>query len=237
MDFIPGLSMQKADPHDFSQHIRQNIVKSLIQFASSVFARDIFLSDLHPRNIMLTYSGDETPRLVFLDFGDARFGRLGYYSHLRDRVSSWFPGEYISPLLRWHKVHRHAYYYRDWIDWKWQPWLETEFADTEATIKPGMREKYLPAFLFKAMDLPDYSVDWDSQNISRCISVFVFLLYTEHGVYLGAMLDLHDMYGVYRAILLSFSVYNDVISHIRVLFHQEIWVVFPAPSDSYRPRP
>lgn len=65
IEFIPGLSMQKADPHGYSQESRQNIIKSVIDFDASAFARDIIPSNLHPRNIMLTDSGET----VSIDLG------------------------------------------------------------------------------------------------------------------------------------------------------------------------
>lgn len=141
--FIPGLSMLETEPCDFSQKARQNILKTLIEFESSVYARNIILDDLHPRNVMITNPGNEAPHIILIDFGDVCFGRLGYDSDDPD-LSEWFPGTYIPPLLRWHEIQRKVYGFRDWIDWDWQQWLEEEFAHTEVTIKPGMRGRFLP---------------------------------------------------------------------------------------------
>lgn len=62
--------MLDAKPHDFPQEARQSIMKSLIEFDSLVYARDINLDDLHPRNVMITNPGDKAPRIIFINFGD-----------------------------------------------------------------------------------------------------------------------------------------------------------------------
>lgn len=53
-------------------------MKSIIEFDSSVYAKGIILGDLHQRNVMLT----ATTRVVFINFGDVRFGWLGFYSDI-----------------------------------------------------------------------------------------------------------------------------------------------------------
>ena len=76
IDYIPGLSMLQAHPEDYPSHSRQQIMKSVIDFESRVFKRDIVLTDLCPRNVMLLDPSNSPQRMiVFLDFGGAIFGR------------------------------------------------------------------------------------------------------------------------------------------------------------------
>ncbi|KAJ5458027.1 hypothetical protein N7475_009415 [Penicillium sp. IBT 31633x] len=69
IEYLPGISMQQANPKNFSQCTRQQIMTSVIQFESEVYKRDILLTDLHPRNVMMV---DQDPQeLMFCDFGGA----------------------------------------------------------------------------------------------------------------------------------------------------------------------
>lgn len=142
---ITGPSMPKGEPCGFSQEARQSIMKSLIEFDTLVYAKYMSLSDLHPRNIMLTDRGT-----VFIDFGDICFDN----SDIPELVTKSFPGMYISPLLRWHQAQDRTYGFENWIDWDWQHWLEAEFGHTAATIKPEMQERFLPSFLLNRSNSP-----------------------------------------------------------------------------------
>jgi hypothetical protein len=140
VEYIPGISMQEANPKNFSQRTRQQIMKSVIDFESLVYERDILLTDLSPRNVIMVEKPDSDSKrnLVFLDFAGALFGR-----RRDDPVAiepKLFLGQYISPLLRWDKTM--AMQFNDWIDWDWQPWIEAEYAHTAATITPEMRDTY-----------------------------------------------------------------------------------------------
>jgi hypothetical protein len=116
--YIPGLTMQETNPGDFSQHTRQMIMKSIINFESQVFGeRDIRLMDLSPRNIIMVESDDDCsnqiPKLVFIDFAGALFDR-------RKDDPIWlkvnfFNGQYVSPLLRWNEEWA-TMEFSDWID-------------------------------------------------------------------------------------------------------------------------
>lgn len=53
IELIPESSMLKAAPCDFPQEAHQRIMKSLVEFDTLVYARDMFLGDFHPRNIIL----------------------------------------------------------------------------------------------------------------------------------------------------------------------------------------
>ncbi|EER37887.1 conserved hypothetical protein [Histoplasma capsulatum H143] len=140
MEYIPGISMQQANPEKFSRLARQEIMKSVINFESQLYEQDILLTDLHPRNVIMMEKSSFDPRqdLLFLDFAGALFGR-----RRDDPVtieSNLFLGRYISPLLRWNKTM--AMQFNDWIDWDWQPWIEAEYAHTAATITPEMQDTY-----------------------------------------------------------------------------------------------
>ncbi|KLJ11865.1 hypothetical protein EMPG_12986 [Blastomyces silverae] len=140
LEYIPGISMQQANPQMFSRHSRQEFMKSIINFESRVYEQNILLTDLSPRNVIMVEKPGFDPKqnLLFLDFAGALFGR-----RRNDSVairSNLFLGQYISPLLRWNKTM--AMQFNDWIDWDWQAWLEAEYAYTAATITPEMRDTY-----------------------------------------------------------------------------------------------
>lgn len=144
IEFIPGLSMQKIDPGTFTQVTRQRMMKSIIEFETSVHANDIILEDLTPRNVMVTDLDSKRGRPVFVDFGDASVG-CGAVSEQKEPGAFEFHIDYhyISPLLRWYEDQLRDEPFVNWIDWDWQPWLQTEFADTAAAITPGMLEYYM----------------------------------------------------------------------------------------------
>ena len=156
IEFIPGLSMQKIDPGILTHEARQSVMKSIIEFETSVHAKDILLTDLTPRNVMVTdldpdsVSSEDRRRLVFIDFGDAEVG-CGAVSEQKESGAFEFHIDhyyyyYVPPLLRWHYDQHRNDPFVDWIDWYWQPWLQTEFADTAVAITPGMLEYYMPYY-------------------------------------------------------------------------------------------
>ncbi|KAE8356783.1 hypothetical protein BDV28DRAFT_163784 [Aspergillus coremiiformis] len=114
VEYIPGLSMQQAHPADYSVCRRQQMMKWVVDFESRAFERDIVLTDLCPRNVMLPDPSEWLDRrIVFLDFGGAIFGR-----RLDGPVSvplNLLLGVYISPLVRWTPSMAHPF--GDWIDW------------------------------------------------------------------------------------------------------------------------
>lgn len=149
-ELIPGLSLQETGSYVLSQKARQHIMKSFVEFESSLYARDVVHENLHPSNIMLVNPKDKQTHIVFIDFAHVRFERLVYVPEGQEVPECW-PGTYISPLLRWHEVRGQTYGFEDWIDWDWQPWLEAEFVDTAATIKPGMVELFMPKTFLRKM--------------------------------------------------------------------------------------
>lgn len=56
IEYIPALSMQQLNPCKFSQCTRKHIMKSVIDFESPVYERDILLTDLSARNIIMLKS-------------------------------------------------------------------------------------------------------------------------------------------------------------------------------------
>lgn len=73
--------MLNAEPYEFSQAVRQSIIRSLIDLESLVYVIYVNLDDLHPRKVMITNPGDEAPRVVFIDFGDVWFCQLRHHSN------------------------------------------------------------------------------------------------------------------------------------------------------------
>ena len=149
IELIPGLSMRDLDPSEFSREERQSIMKSLVDFETLLYTRDILWSDTHPRNVILADG-----RALFIDFGDALFGRAGLYSNDPEMESDCLPGVYISPLLRWHQAQRRTFEFDTWIDWDWQSWLETEYGNTEGSITQETRDKFLPSYLLEPVEKP-----------------------------------------------------------------------------------
>ncbi len=144
---IIGSSMEKLKPTDFSQSERQNIMKFIIDTESDMYGRDIVHTDLHPRNVIVSGSAADasTLRVVLIDFGYVRFGRLGRYP-VPEQLRMYLPGVRISPILRWHKAWwdgRHSKF-EAWIDWDWQPWLEHHWSK-ESVITPEMASVFLPS--------------------------------------------------------------------------------------------
>lgn len=140
LEYIPGISMQQANPQKFSRRSRQEIMKSVVNFESRVYEQNILLTDLSPRNVIMVEKPgyDSKQNLLFLDFAGALFG-----GRRNDPVaigSNLFLGQYISPLLRWNKTM--AMQFNDWIDWDWQAWIEAEYAYTTTTITPEMWDTY-----------------------------------------------------------------------------------------------
>ncbi|XRM36688.1 hypothetical protein ABZX51_000179 [Aspergillus tubingensis] len=131
--------MLEAGPSNFLKRDCQQIMKSVIEFESEVYRRDILLTDLSPRNVMMVPPGSRRQcNLVFLDFAGALFGRKLDEPLLAGR--EFFLGQYISPILRWKKGMKLEF--DDWIDWEWADWVDAEFAHTAHTNTPAMRERY-----------------------------------------------------------------------------------------------
>ncbi|GES63749.1 hypothetical protein ATEIFO6365_0007043600 [Aspergillus terreus] len=141
LEYIPGSSMQQANPKNFSQQTRQLMLKAIVDFESLLYQRDMLLQDLSPRNVMIvdaTFSYENGRNLVFIDFVNVLFGRVP--DDMRKYRRESLLGKYISSVLRWRN--RGTSEFRDWVDWEWKPWVENEFAHTVSSITPEMREVY-----------------------------------------------------------------------------------------------
>ncbi|CAN6618848.1 hypothetical protein TRVA0_007S02366 [Trichomonascus vanleenenianus] len=138
IEFIPGTSMCQTNPKDFSQQTRQRMMKSVVDFESSVYQQGITLRDLWPRNIIVTAPEISREReLVFVDFAMIVYHDSMVYQLPPEYV---FIGTYISPLLRWKKCMVEEL--GDWIDWQWYPWVNAEYAHTKKLITVKMREYF-----------------------------------------------------------------------------------------------
>ena len=145
IECILGSCMRDIDPDEIPQPARQNIMRSIIEFETLVYSRHAHLRDLHPRNIMLTKTGD----IVFVDFGDTWFASTNTFTA---KKFQWLSSKWVSPILRWHEARTRMFREHDfyaWIDWDWQPWLETEFQHTAASITPEMQKRFLSARLLE----------------------------------------------------------------------------------------
>ncbi|OQD82898.1 hypothetical protein PENANT_c019G07586 [Penicillium antarcticum] len=69
IELVPGTSMQQDYPDLYSTKSRQKIIKQIIKIETRFYARSVGLTNLAPRNVMMTDDEDPT-QLVFLDFGD-----------------------------------------------------------------------------------------------------------------------------------------------------------------------
>lgn len=145
MDFIPGQSMQRLDPENVPQEIRKSLMKSHVEFDTLLYSRDIVLTDLHPRNIIVLDGS-----AVFVDFADTYIGRGAHYMQSLFKDFEFRFDNYVSPLLRWNEDHNYVLEFEDWyFDWDWQPWLQAVFANTADSITPGMLGHFLPPIFFK----------------------------------------------------------------------------------------
>jgi serine/threonine protein kinase len=96
---VPGTSMQQLDPRDFSQPVRQRIMKEVIDAETLLYTHDIIHGDRHPRNI-LVLTPLTASRIRIIDFGKSKLGRTPYPGEKQ----RYLPGVPISPLLRWNQT-------------------------------------------------------------------------------------------------------------------------------------
>lgn len=119
-------------------------MRSLINFDTIIYSRDILLTDLHPQDVVLTDAVQG--RAVFIDFAGSEFL---WTDTLSDSEAKCLQTTEISPLLRWHEAWGRFEEFGKWIDWDWQSWLEAEFGHTAVSITPEVREMFLPAWIVK----------------------------------------------------------------------------------------
>ncbi|OJJ86366.1 uncharacterized protein ASPGLDRAFT_64664 [Aspergillus glaucus CBS 516.65] len=160
LEHIGGMNMLDAnqDVFAFPQHTRQQMMKSIVDFESYLFERDIWLRDVCPRNIIIAqdpdvdsfsnpgpFRGLNPKRLVFVDLAHALFKRMWDSANPEEDVESIIGnrchGQYISPLLRWDEGQ--ALKFQDWFeDWDWDEWIAAEYAHTAASITPEIRRAF-----------------------------------------------------------------------------------------------
>ncbi|KAL3456551.1 hypothetical protein BJX64DRAFT_281304 [Aspergillus heterothallicus] len=130
IEHIEGDTMVDFQPEDIPQSMRKEIMKSIVDIESQIYEKDLLLSDLEPRNVVLTPSTAETnhPRTVLIDFGDVLFNRTRD-GPLALKIEN-FLGQYISPLLRWKEHWQKLCPFEEW------------FAHTAASITEEMRERW-----------------------------------------------------------------------------------------------
>ncbi|KAK9258489.1 hypothetical protein V1519DRAFT_469957 [Lipomyces tetrasporus] len=157
MEFVPGTSMQQLNPSDFSQLERQVIMNAVIDAESLVYTHNVRHSDIHPRNILVLSTATTTydRRVVVVDFGKADVGRSPCPIDPEEEAR-YLPGVPISPLLRWNVAwwHHVQTYFRKWIDWDWQPWLEDNYGSIDTSSMGYMIKIWLPSFLTKRLPPP-----------------------------------------------------------------------------------
>lgn len=139
IEYIPGRSMRQVNATRYPQDTRQQIMKTVIDSESWAYEKDVVLTDLSPRNVMIVGCvSDEKRGVVFLDFAGTVFGRRLDEPMLAG--SNLLLGQYISPLLRWKRDI--TWQFGEWIDWEWSSWMEAQYGHTAALITDEMREKY-----------------------------------------------------------------------------------------------
>ncbi|GFG24765.1 conserved hypothetical protein [Aspergillus udagawae] len=67
VDHIQGITMADAEPRNFPLSARQCILESIVDLESRIYEKNILLTDLEPRNIIISSSDSEQPRVVFID--------------------------------------------------------------------------------------------------------------------------------------------------------------------------
>lgn len=131
--------MLQARPDNHPSPCGQQIMKAVVDLESRTSERDIVLTDLCPRNVMLFDAEKYRQRkIVFLEFEGAIFGRRLDGPWTCD--SNLFLSQYISPLVRWDSYM--AFPFDDWMDWDLRPWMEAEYAHEASYITNETREEY-----------------------------------------------------------------------------------------------
>ncbi|KAJ0424718.1 hypothetical protein BJY00DRAFT_309135 [Aspergillus carlsbadensis] len=61
IEYIPGIAMVDANPREYQQSVRQEIMKSIVNIESKVYEKDILLTDLEPRNVITQTRDEQLP--------------------------------------------------------------------------------------------------------------------------------------------------------------------------------
>lgn len=101
----------------FSQTSRQRVLKSIVDPETRIYERNIWLTDLEPRTVIISSPGNEQLDVVFIDFAHALLNRR------RDDPLAlqlnYIIGEYVSPILRWKQSRGAVASSAEWVDWDW----------------------------------------------------------------------------------------------------------------------
>ena len=158
IEFIQGKSMQHASPQDYTQKQRQGIVGCIIDAETAIYANDIVLLDLYPRNIIIKQDDkgsalatrptqplsqpQEWP-VVLLDFEIVHLDRHSPFYIKHFGRQHFMPGTVISPLLRWDEADKYEGF-EGWIDWDWEVWIGERYGKDKASITDKMKEIWGP---------------------------------------------------------------------------------------------
>jgi len=143
LELVPGKPMSELDPTQFSQAQRQHIFRSIVDTETAFYTHNMIHTDIYPRNVMVNnyHLPTSQPRTIILDFEHSYLSRINTVDPTGEKEQKLLPGVPISPLLRWHVVRKTDFIEDDfegWIDWDWQPWLETCYAATRSSITREM---------------------------------------------------------------------------------------------------
>jgi serine/threonine protein kinase len=73
VEHIQGITMADSDPRNLSQSARQSILKAIVDIESRIYEKDILLTDLEPRNIIISSPDSDQPRVVVHRFCTCSF--------------------------------------------------------------------------------------------------------------------------------------------------------------------
>lgn len=138
LEYIQGIPMSRVEPEKLYKASRQRIISSIVELEGKIYANNMCLNDLYPRNVILIDHESPDPSVVFVDFDDASF-QWGKDDYKGSYVSERCLGQYMSPLIRWIPCPED---FDEWVDWDWDSWLRQEFAWTESSITPEIREDF-----------------------------------------------------------------------------------------------
>ena len=158
IEFIQGVSMQHVNPRDYTQQQRQGILGCIIDAETAIYANDIVLLDLYPRNIIIRQDDEgsalatrttqslphsQKGHVLLLDFETVYLDRHGpFYINYFGR-QHFLPGTVISPLLRWADTDKYERF-DSWVTWDWQDWIRERYEKDKAGITDTMKEIWGP---------------------------------------------------------------------------------------------
>ncbi|KAK6823692.1 hypothetical protein RU639_006480 [Aspergillus parasiticus] len=147
LQYIAGNSMDTLQPQDFTQPLRKAITEQIVNVESHLYENNLWHRDTSPRNIIIQRLASDSSNLhiTFIDFGHASLGRSPNPKN-NDEESRFFPGIYISPILRWYKTRGRepVCNFEEWIDWDWNGWLFEIYDSDRKMINTDMIRRWVP---------------------------------------------------------------------------------------------